>query len=56
MSVISDHRSSPIFNRKENQNLNSADIIRSNRISAIENITESTIDMTDQTGMYMYNL
>lgn len=54
MSVISDHRSSPIFNRKENQNLNSADIIRSNRISAIENITESTIDMTDQTGMYMF--
>ncbi|XP_016915277.1 intraflagellar transport protein 88 homolog [Apis cerana] len=54
MSVISDHRSSPIFNRKENQNLNSADIIRSNRISAIENITESTIDMTDQTGIPSY--
>lgn len=54
MSVISDHRSSPIFNRKENQSLSSADIIRSNRISVIENITESTIDMTDQTGTYMF--
>lgn len=54
MSVISDHRSSPIFNRKENQSLSSADIIRSNRISVIENITESTIDMTDQTGIPSY--
>lgn len=54
MSVISDHRSSPIFSRKENQSLNSADIVRSNRISAIENITESTLNITDQAGMYMF--
>lgn len=54
MSVISDHRSSPIFSRKENQSLNSADIVRSNRISATENITESTLNITDQAGTYMF--
>ncbi|XP_043580378.1 intraflagellar transport protein 88 homolog isoform X2 [Bombus pyrosoma] len=50
MSLLSDHRSSPTFNRKENQGLSSAGITRPNRVSATENITDVANDVTDQTG------
>ncbi|OAD62752.1 Intraflagellar transport protein 88 like protein [Eufriesea mexicana] len=50
MSVLSDRRSSPTFNRRENQGLSSAGITRTNRVSATENIMEVASDMTEQTG------
>ncbi|XP_017791957.1 PREDICTED: intraflagellar transport protein 88 homolog [Habropoda laboriosa] len=52
MSVLSDHRSSPTFGRKENQGLSSAGVVRSNRISTSENIAEVTNDTSDQTGTH----
>ncbi|KAF3428930.1 hypothetical protein E2986_11773 [Frieseomelitta varia] len=50
ISVLSDHRSSPTFSRRENQGLSSAGTTRPNRISTTENITEVTSDVSDQTG------
>lgn len=50
MSVLSDHRSSPTFNRRENQGLSSAGITRTNRVPPTENIIEVAPDMTEQTG------
>ena len=52
ISVLSDHRSSPTFSRRENQGLSSAGTTRPNRISTTENITEVTSDVSDQTGMH----
>lgn len=56
MSVLSDHRSSPTFNRRENQGLSSAGITRPNRVSATENITDVANDVTDQTGTHSFTL
>ncbi|XP_076226505.1 intraflagellar transport protein 88-like protein nompB isoform X2 [Nomia melanderi] len=50
MSILSDHRSSPVLGRKDNQGLSSAGISRSNRISTAENYAEVTADSNDRTG------
>ncbi|XP_076174878.1 intraflagellar transport protein 88-like protein nompB [Ptiloglossa arizonensis] len=50
MSVLSDHRSSPTFGRKDNQGLGSAGIVRSTRISTNENYAETVSDTNDQTS------
>lgn len=51
MSILSDHRSSPVPGRRDNQGLSSAGISRSNRISTTENYAEVTADSNDRTGM-----
>ncbi|XP_033336252.2 intraflagellar transport protein 88-like protein nompB [Megalopta genalis] len=50
MSMLSDHRSSPIPGRRDNQGLSSAGISRSNRMSTIENYSEAANDSNDRTG------
>ncbi|XP_043251743.1 intraflagellar transport protein 88 homolog isoform X2 [Colletes gigas] len=48
MSVLSDHRSSPTFGRRDAQSLSSAGVSRPNRMSTTENYAETVSDVNDQ--------
>ncbi|XP_076389966.1 intraflagellar transport protein 88-like protein nompB isoform X5 [Megachile rotundata] len=49
MSVLSDHRSSPILGKRDNQSLNSAGVSRTNRTSSNENFMETASDVNERT-------